>query len=61
MNQQAEIRLNVSGIAHGWRTRIGQLLVLCAAVAAVALLLAAEFHISPEQRQQAFETSGVYP
>jgi hypothetical protein len=61
MNQQAEIRLNVSGMAHGWRTSIGRLLALFAAVAAVALLLAAESQMSSERRQQAFEASGVYP
>jgi hypothetical protein len=64
MNRQAEIRLDVCGTKQGhgsaWPTIIRRLLVLCA-VAAVALLLVTESRLSSQQRQQAFETSGVYP
>jgi hypothetical protein len=71
MNRQAEIQLGVRGTAQDsvpvWPAAIGRLSVLCAAVfvlcavAAVGLLLFAESRLSSAQRQQVFETAGVYP
>lgn len=65
MNRQADIQLDHRSAQQGrglvWVSFVGWPLVLCAAVAAVALLLAAESHISPAQRQQVFEASGGYP
>ena len=64
MIQQAEIPIKIRGIERGHNfvrpAVIGLLLVLCAA-AALVLLTFAESRLSPEQRQQAVETSGVYP
>ncbi|WP_084810220.1 hypothetical protein [Bradyrhizobium sp. NAS80.1] len=64
MNRQVKIDLNVHGRERGhdaiWPTIIRRVSVLFAA-SALMLLLVSESHLSLAQRQQAFETSGVYP